>query len=470
MIVAYRELLMQAVYERRTLGSFWVVWTILALVVGTPLGIGVWLQDWRPGLFFGAVLLGLIWQLWWGNMVRLAVLQNFPSHACLVPNLRRRLMRMVSVTFLVGVVLVSALAAPMIGHFGYLLCALSLMFPFVLLQQRYHVLGIVPSVVIFSALSWAREPWQALVRLVSNYDESVVSALLLCVIVELSVLALRAALPRGGDAHAEWRANYLQRQLRMKGNLRGAVGEGSAAQRWPRWVAFWRDLGIGGARDASGMTQRGLGMSFYAVAVSVPGMAIVGWACVALPAMLSDELTLGLSLWRYMVELMVTIAIPTAVQRLVVTISMRAGEQSLLRLAPAMPVASDINRMLARLLVKSFTLLWVSAALCEVLAARFSVGYWVLDGSLLLVLVLPLPFFAAALRDYAATPPRALALNGISLLSLPALGLAWLLALQAPALCGWVALALMVVSALLLRQRWQRMLAAPVAFPAGRLA
>lgn len=470
MIATYRELLMQPLYERRTLGSLWVSLGVLALVVATPLGLGFWLHDWRASVLFGAVLLGLFWLLWWGNMVRLAVVQNLPSHACLVPNLRRRLMWMVSLTFLAGAVPVAALAAPVTGHFGYVLCGLSLMFPFVLLQQRYYGLSILPSVIIFSALSWAREPWHALERLVSQYDEAVVSALLLCVIVELSVLALRAAFPRGGDAHADWRARYLQRQLRMKGNLRGAVGEGSAAQRWPRWAAFWRNLAVGKARDTAGLTQRGLGMSIYSGMVSVPITAIVGWACAVLPAMASEQLALGLSYWRFMVELMVTVIAVSAAQSMSMTISQRAAEQSLLRLAPAMPAAPEINLMLARLLGKGCLLLWLSAAACEVLAARLSAGHWVLDGALALVMVLPLPFYAAALRDYAAAPPRVGGQAFHSLAALPALGLAWLLAWWAPALCAPVAMAVLVVSALLLRLRWRRMLAAPVAFPAGRLA
>lgn len=470
MIAAYRELLMQAVYERRTLGSLWFTWGLLMLAVATPLGIGFWLDNWRVGLLAGDVLLGVLGLLWWGNLVRISVAQNLPSHACLVPNLRRRLMRTVSLSFALGVLVLSALAALAIGHFGYVLCALSLMFPFVVAQQRYYAMSILPSVLILSALSWLKEPWQQLVRFASGYDEAVVSVLLLCVIVELGVLAMRAAFPRGGDAHADWRAKSLQRHLRMKGNLRAAVGEGSAAQRWPRWADFWRNLGVGTGRDAASLTQRGLGMSVYTAVVTVPAMALAGWACAVLPAMLSDKLSLGLSLWRFLVELMVTLAIPSAVHSIVMTISQRSAEQSLLRLAPALPVASAINPMLARLLGKGFAVLWVSAAMCEVLATRLSAGYWVLDGALALVVVLPLPFFALALCDYAATPARTAALGGVSLLALPALGLAWLLAWQAPALCGWVALALLVVSALLLRQRWQRMLAAPVAFPAGRLA
>jgi len=92
------------------------------------------------------------------------------------------------------------------------------------------------------------------------------------------------------------------------------------------------------------------------------------------------------------------------------------------------------------------------------------------DGSVVLMLVLPLPFFGMVLRDYAATPFRPVQPIGIVLLGLAGVGLVWLLRWQYPSLCGWVALLLLVASVMLLRQRWQKMLQAPVAFPTGRLA
>jgi hypothetical protein len=171
-----------------------------------------------------------------------------------------------------------------------------------------------------------------------------------------------------------------------------------------------------------------------------------------------------------MVELLVATAVAAALHALVTAISNRHGEQSLLRLAPAMPAADAVNPMLAGLLLKGFALVWASAALCDLLAAALNAGHWLLDGPTALILVLPLPFFAIVLRDYAAMPQRTAPLGGVSLLAVPAVGLVWLLRWQCPSLCGWVALVVALVSLSLLRRRWQGMLKAPVAFPAGRLA
>lgn len=475
MIAAYRELMMQAVYERRLLGSLWLTWSLLALALLLALGFGVWLHQWRAGVVIGDMLLGVVGLLWWGNMVRISVQQNMPSHACLVPQLRRRLMRAVACSFVAGVLLVSAIAALAIGHFGYLLCALSMLFPFVLLQQRYSWLSILPSVVILSALSWLKAPWLALVQFASGFDEWVVSVLLLCVIAELGVLAMRAAFPQGGDAHANWRAALVQRQHRQKGEAAVLEARGIAAH-WPGWVAAWRTLGVAVKRpggvppSAARSTQYGLGISLYASALTVPAMALIGWLFAVFPGMLSDKLTMGLSVWNYLVQLMVTMAVPSALHSIVTAISQRTGEQSLMRLAPSMPAAPALNAMLARLMIRGFVLLWGGATLCQLVAARISEGHWVLDGPMALVLVLPLPFLLMVLRNYAAMPPQAAALGGYSLLAMPALGLAWLLNLQYPALSGGVALLVLVLSLLVLRWRWLAMVQAPVAFPAGRLA
>ena len=474
MIAPYRELLMQALYERRTLGSLWLTWCLLALALTVTLGVGFWLRHWWAGLLMGDVMLGVVAALWWGRMVNVAIMQNLPSHACLVPQLRKRLMRMVAVTFAASVLVIAGIAAAVIGHFGYLLCGLSLMFPFVLLQQRYPLLALLPSVIIFSMLSWLKAPWQALVRLASGYDEAVVSVLLLCVIAELGMWSLRVAFPRGGDAHADWRTRYMQRQLRMKGDVRAVTQDHGLKRRWPAWANFWRTMGLRAGRSAAATPgenlQYALGISVYGAAASVPVMAVFGWICCVFPVLFSEQLSMAWGFWKYMVELMVTLAVPSALQTMLTAISQRTGEQSLLRLAPGMPAAPALNTLLGRVLAQGFALVWGTSIVCELLVQRLSAGHWVLDGAVALLLVLPLPFLAMVLRDYAAMPIRHTPQIGIPVLTIPVLGLAWLLRWYYPALCGGVALLVLAASVVVLRQRWQGMLKAPVAFPAGRLA
>jgi len=475
MIAPYRELLMQAVYERRTLGNLWFTWCMLALALTVTLGVGIWLRHWWAGVLMGDVMLGVLAAMWWGRMVNVAVMQNLPSHACLVPQLRKRLMRMVVVTFAASVLVVAGIAATVIGHFGYLLCGLSLMFPFALLQQRYPLLALLPSVIIFSMLSWLKAPMQALVRIASGVDEAVVSVLLLCVIAELGVWGLRTAFPRGGDAHADWRIRYVQRQLRIKGDQRGnSFADRGLVRLWPALRNFWRMLGLRPGRSASATPgqnmQYALGISVYGAAAAVPFMALFGWFCGVFPAMFSDQLSLALGFWKYMVELMVTLAVPSALQTMTMAVSQRTGEQSLLRLTPGMPAAPAINAVLSRVLAQGFALVWVTSMVCELVVQRLSAGHWVLDGAVALLLVLPLPFFATVLRDFAAMPLRHTPQMGILLLTLPVLGAAWLLRWYYAPACGWVALLLLLASVVLLHQRWQNMLKAPVAFPAGRLA
>jgi hypothetical protein len=475
MIAPYLQLMRQALHEKASPGSKWLTWGLLASSILVTLGFGLWLQHWQAGLLMGDVLLGVVAILWWARLVSVSVQQNLPSHACLVPQLRRRLMWVVTASFVAVVPVLAAIAALAIGHFGYLLCALAALFPFTLLQQRYAWLSLLPSVIIFSVLSWLKAPLQALMQIASGVDEPLIAVLLLCAIAELGVISLRAAFPRGGDAHADWRAAWLLRQSRLKGDVRG-VDQRRGLIPWSALRNAWRTLGLrvsSGGRvlmPADDAMQYGLGISVYASALVAPVMALLGWFAVAFFAMLDDRLDLLKNLYTY-AELLVVVSVPSSMQAMLTVISQRTNEQSLLRLVPAMPAAPALNAALMRLMLKGFVLLWASSALCVSMLEYPNVAHWRLDGGMMLILVLPLPFFLIMLRDFAAmsarqVPPAVV----LTVLTTAAWLFASILRAKLPWLCGWVALAVVAISLMMIRQRWQGMLKAPVAFPAGRLA
>jgi len=149
--------------------------------------------------------------------------------------------------------------------------------------------------------------------------------------------------------------------------------DGGLVRRWPALRNFWRTMGlrVGHKRvsmSPGDLTQYALGISVYGVGLFPWFAALSGWAIAGLLALLSDQLSMAWSRWPYIIEMLVTLAVPGARQSLMMAILRRSGEQSLLRLAPGAPTAAAINAMFARMLAKGFALLWLSAMACELLA------------------------------------------------------------------------------------------------------
>lgn len=139
-------------------------------------------------------------------------------------------------------------------------------------------------------------------------------------------------------------------------------------------------------------------------------------------------------------------------------------EQALLRLLPGMPQGAALNRAVLVLQLRHAALFWLLG-----LAAALPVALMLDRPALLGSVCLTLPcVLNALLRAPATTPPRALAWHNIAGLSLcigvPVL---WLM-------LGWplwgLALASLAICVALLALRLPRVIEAPAALPAGRLA
>lgn len=461
----YGILLKQAVYERRAQGSFWITWVLLAAAVPCFLGGAYMGQQWRDGVLLAIVPLGATAFMWWGMLVRSAVAQNQPSHACLVPHLRRRLMVALAAACCTGVLLVAGLASLKIGHFGHLLAALSLVFPFVLLMQRYSWLSILPSVVVFSALSWLKQPLADATRWLAGYDEWAVTLAALAVIVPLSAWALQVTLPRGGDAHSDWYRKYTSRLAALRS---GGVKPASDSR--ALWALLrWRQRPITAGTPVGNKMMAGLGLSVWTTAAVAPLMVAVGWLI-----MVPLKWSLGARMPEFgtaLIEIMAMSSVLICVQSQTTVLSQRRGEQAVLRLAPGLPSAPALNRVLARVMLRRFMAAWGVSAACVLLIEATAAGQPALSGHGLLLAVLPLPFSFFMLRDYATMPrqrdpQQTGVVLGMVVLMVPA-GLRLLLP---DVWCGVLALVVAVVSLVLLRWRWRYMMRAPVAFPAGRSA
>lgn len=150
-----------------------------------------------------------------------------------------------------------------------------------------------------------------------------------------------------------------------------------------------------------------------------------------------------------------------------------SGEQSLYRLTPAAPATAQLNRVLLGTLMFRCLRLWalsLAAIVCidAVIMGRFEVrGITVALGALML------PFAGLLLRDYASVPrqPNAMLTAAVSVGVVVAYIALAVVDQIHPGLPLFLFSAVVVAATgVALRWRWQQLVDAPVAFPAGRLA
>ena len=142
-------------------------------------------------------------------------------------------------------------------------------------------------------------------------------------------------------------------------------------------------------------------------------------------------------------------------------------EQALLQLLPGMPQGRALNVALARLQWRDFIAGWLLTTLLLV-ALGVAIG-----NQLLLCLplaALPIAALTLTRRPALMRAPTAMTMVAPSFIFLTLAGMLFLLARELGAPLWLLGLAMLAVSAPLLAWRWRRLVAAPAALPAGRLA
>jgi hypothetical protein len=349
-----------------------------------------------------------------------------------------------------------------------------------LLSQRYAMLGAV--IPFLGGMEerirhWGNDqlgPWVSGVP--SGLVEPLLSYTGLLMLAVALPLALRALLPRSGDAG--WRM-----QLRMatrESMAKNGIAEWSAASMDTRWSRFWEAHYFVTRGRASSRSDHGDPM-----ACAMPGLGPrLDWgrsalcSAAVLLAMLIVRATPLHEIFNIdgaLFAVLVVLAAPMLAHVFLVPYALgrTATEQGVLLLTPGMPPAPQLNRQLARMLLAGFVCAWSVMLVCAcVIDWLYGVpgGDWTRTPALATLL---LPMVGFLLRDYASL--RAVEIDGPLVLSL--IGMAGLLLVfriardwMAPLPWGLLALICVVLTALVLALRWRRMRGAPPAFPAGRRA
>lgn len=434
---------------------------ILLTLHGGPLG--------QPGKLVMVCLPWTLLQIWAGGFMRLAILQNRPEYACLVPNLRGRLIRMVATWYAIDAVLLSIISGLAFGHAGYGLMFASLATAVMIFMNRYAKLAWLMAFAIPFGVPFFMNNLPALLAQVSETE------LTLAVVPMAALLSgwgLRLLLPRGGDRHWAWQYQFTQRQDMLAGKSTKAC----ATQESTRLRQLLRRLYLATLRRDS---QPGVAAHRAMMHVIGPGAhpgRVMAFSLTSTTLVLligyfaSDAARAGMLTAICLMQLGAVLVYVFSVADDVVQ---HRAEQQLYLLTPAAPAAARINRLLIATLLRRALAVWLVSLGCAVVLDSALAGHATLRGTSFAAAMAMLWMLAPLMRNYALMPARRL-------------GQAWTLLAFVVAMLFLVAVALQQIvpdmpwyevggaaglfALIYLGLRWRTLMALPPVLPAGRLA
>lgn len=471
----YLQMLMQGRYDWNRRGAPWLVWGAVAVGLLVSLGF-LMANSWLISMRVFAATVGVTIALLWGIYVRCAVRQNTPAYACLVPQLRQRLMLLAALLGVAGILVTSALYALCAGEFGYALIGMSVFFLYVLAVVRFPVLNSL-------ALIWWLTPkprlaiFDPVYAWVMRFDEMLFTAMVMPLLALAGLCLLRAVFPRGGDRHQDFYARLVKGELAVRDGPAAALPAHAASSSGRLWYGYQSSLRAM-LRDGRAQTQPGrmllLGLSAHLHAFGQIFFSIV----LLLASLLFIEHyrvdnTTALRVMVGLSQLLVMVPVAIYAQDARLGIARTVAEQGLLRLAPRLPGAVDFNRVFGGALLRRFLAVWLTGALCSSAAPMLVMHSLRIDAYTVALAALFLTLSFPMLSDYAAMGKRHAYFwksgKGLGVLLLFLLLFAVEIALPFIPTVLFAAVCL-IPTVLLLRRRWAQLLTQAPALPAGRLA
>lgn len=493
----FLRLAVQPVYEHRNLSSLGLTWFLLAApVVLVPL-FGIGLLSGRPGRWHVAFLfgldlpLGLSAMMWWTLFSRSILFQNTPINARLVPKLRTRLMQTTGTLWAATSLGFAALLAIHFGHFiqiwvavGVILISIASLFRaprwlgllyYVFVMYAIYSLVHMPAIAGFNSL--VHMP--AIAGFIAGKPLALVGAIILMLLIGMFVL--RWLLPNGGDQH--WRLQ--DRLTKMRAAYKLGLG-GAGVWEDSSWIRRVTAFGYTAAlrRDCARTTPSGRLLAYVFGPDCHWGIYVYQAGAMALIALATWLFNIFIPGFPFLLlakplVMMLAVVVPLiSANTLASRMYQTRREQALLLLAPRSPQKTHLNRVLAKIFLGQFLFGWIFYCTCAVaFRLAFEGGGAEMAFETIAYLTVVLVYAGLPLRDYARmsapTAPRNASV--LALLMAPAmLLLPILFAVQKmeyflPILSTF-GVVFLIASAVITRFRWRRMIAAPVAFPAGRLA
>ena len=414
----------------------------------------------------GGVLMG--WLLYF---VPGAVKLNAPCVARLVPRLRRRLIELTVIAWLIVIAFATLMATGTKLSPALVLLATGTWIAAYGLGQSGHRAGTWMQLAFAAVFFFSRSIPPALVDGIQHGAGFAIAFLLM---LAFAAYALQYMFMNGGERHyvaREAQALQLERTS-VDGQFRERKQSRFDASLY-RWVLA-RDSA---ARDSGRLLVHLLGARNHWVNRAIVLVSILALAGVALLVMRARASVETQALirdigWMFASPLLLGAMFDTEKRN--VRLKDTAGEQALLRMAPPLPAgAPAFNRKVALALLRTALVEWAmlaGAVLCVGVMTGASSANLFRQACLC---CLTLPLVGATLRDHAHRSGllgwRLLVGFALSLLASFGLGLVLERAIGLPFTAG-AALVSIVIAALLVAKGFRRAETAPYAFPAGRLA
>lgn len=472
---AYQQLLVQV--RRETQGYRMMVRITWLLAAGALLVLGVTQYVGRPAI--GKSLLALfIWglaQIWCGAFLKSAIMQNRPEYAALVPHLRVRLMRLVAALFISCALLLGLLAALLLDYPGYAALCGGLMAVYILFTSRYSMLAVAPSFIILMLLQTGMLNKIGL-ALDQGLGQALTTAIGGLLLLALGACGVYLVFPQSGDVHWAWFKRYNHRMASIRAPMQNLPN--SRVGDW--WQALWRSTYLAALRkdsQAGGKPER---MMVHALG---PGAHPVGYirfallstlVVLALLAMIGVEqrATPQYMLLGTILEWSVLMAVQMYINGATDGALRYHTEQAVFLLSAGAPAVARVNRLLGGALLRGFLQVWLATLLCVFAIDSFILGHAGLRGVNFVLWMLLLPMSCLLTRNYALIGATGRELESLAL-TVPFLVLCIALLVLAHMLPGipwfWLGGAVAVVTGLVLRLRWNKLMAQPPVLPAGRL-
>lgn len=387
-----------------------------------------------------------------------AGLQNSPANAVLVPRLNR-LVRRTALLLWSGAMVGAILVAQVLPHGVLVVLGVHLYIVLMVRSPMTHRLPIIIALVASIGTMDLAALWQWL-------EQPAVLALACAAGLVLGWVALEHTFPRGGERHfRELAAARKNDQLvRAPRELAGLNKKKARAR-----PVYRRLLALDiAARDRVNLMMHVLGPGNHRFDFVLP------WALMAAGA-LGIKLLVQ-AMWPQHLEVMSQVGMIAAASlvlglplgsamRLAQSLAAGAPEQALFRLSPAAPRAREFNRVLAERVLRTGLFEWAGSLLTMLaIAAIWDAPFGLMLGQFSAMCAL-LALVGWPLRDHARDPAtRHWTALVIAAIIAVGGGVAFFHGAD-----GWLWAPLLAGSALFIRRRYSRMIAAPVAFPARRL-
>jgi hypothetical protein len=417
----------------------------------------------RSALQYGGMGLAALAAMLWLGFCSGAARQNTPANAHLVPGLNGALRTAAVTGWLV------TMAAMLPFAFGHADGAM--LFPLLgvaLIGLGLHFGGRMDGFVVCIGvlLVYVVGSRFALLMQALSHPLGFVAAMLACL--AYAAWALPRAFPRAGERH--WKMRAVQRETNAVFDLakwnKNRLGDGGAGQFMYRWL-LTRDCRHGAS--VGDMLLHGLSPGNHRYRLLVTLVIWVALLLMVKPVLLLLELPVTnlageLSSWAGVVLAGLT----GGWLRFAVSIRKTAGEQAVLRLAPAMPASSAFNRVLGRRIAAICVSEWAVMS-----ALMFAALFWwdanaQHNRAAILIAAMALAGTGLSFQNFARRAQSERVKHLFLLIWMVFLvvaggvvgaGLRW---------AGIVAL-LLATSLVFIALRWRRMQRGPVAFPANRM-